>query len=186
MDKTLLDHVRGSDRTPGTFRTRQVHVGSDRGLVPAPPDRVADLIAELERYMNERLTTDCLVQAFLAHYQFETIHPFLDGNGRVGRLLLSLMVHIKCGLRSPWLYLSPYFERYKDEYIDRLFAVSTGGDFGGWVAFCLLPQGGRKAEEQGTAAGPRSRKGSRWARLRALVHCPDRALPRSQRHTSYL
>lgn len=137
LHKTLLDRVRGSDRTPGAFRTRQVHIGSDRRFVPAPPDQVVDLIAELERYMNEPLTADCLVQAFLAHYQFEAIHPFLDGNGRVGRLLLSLMVHVKCGLQSPWLYLSPYFERYKDEYIDRLFAVSARGDFGGWVAFCL-------------------------------------------------
>jgi Fic family protein len=137
LHKMLLDRVRGSDRTPGVFRTRQVHIGSDRRFVPAPPDRVADLIAELERYMNAPVTTDCLVQAFLTHYQFETIHPFVDGNGRVGRLLLSLMVYIKCGLQSPWLYLSPYFERYKDEYIDRLFAVSTRGDFSGWVAFCL-------------------------------------------------
>lgn len=137
LHKTLLDHVRGSDRTPGVFRMRQVHIGSDRRFVPAPPDHVADLIAELERYMNEPVTTDCLVQAFLTHYQFEAIHPFVDGNGRVGRLLLSLMVYVKCGLQSPWLYLSPYFERYKDEYIDRLFAVSTRGDFTGWVAFCL-------------------------------------------------
>ena len=137
LHKTLLERVRGSDRTPGAFRTRQVHIGSDRRFVPAPPDQVAGLITELERYMNEPLTADCLVQAFLTHYQFETIHPFLDGNGRVGRLLLSLMVYCKCGLQSPWLYLSPYFERYKDEYINRLFAVSTRGDFGGWVAFCL-------------------------------------------------
>lgn len=137
LHKRLLERVRGSDRRPGAFRTRQVHIGSDRRFVPAPPDQVPDLIAELERYMNEPVTTDCLVQAFLTHYQFETIHPFLDGNGRVGRLLLSLMVHIKCGLQSPWLYLSPYFERYKDEYINRQFSVSTRGDFGGWVAFCL-------------------------------------------------
>lgn len=137
LHKTLLDRLRGSDRTPGAFRTRQVHIGSDRRFVPAPPDRVADLIAELEHYMNEPLTTDCLVQAFLAHYQFEAIHPFVDGNGRVGRLLLALMVQLKCGLQSPWLYLSPYFEHYRDEYINRLFAVSTRGDFGAWVAFCL-------------------------------------------------
>ena len=87
--------------------------------------------------MNEPVDTDCLVQSFLAHYQFETIHPFLDGNGRIGRLLLSLMVHKKCGLQSPWLYLSPYFDRHKDEYLDTLFSVSTQGDWGGWVALCL-------------------------------------------------
>jgi Fic family protein len=137
LHKTLLDGVRGADRTPGDFRRRQVHIGSDRRFVPPPPDRVEDLIADLERYMNEPVDTDCLVQSFLAHYQFETIHPFLDGNGRIGRLLLSLMVHKKCGLQSPWLYLSPYFDRHKDEYLDTLFSVSTQGDWGGWVALCL-------------------------------------------------
>ena len=137
LHKTLLDGVRGADRTPGDFRRRQVHIGSDRRFVPPPPDRVEDLIADLERYMNEPVDTDCLVQSFLAHYQFETIHPFLDGNGRIGRLLLWLMVHKKCGLQSPWLYLSPYFDSHKDEYLDTLFSVSTQGDWGGWVALCL-------------------------------------------------
>jgi Fic family protein len=137
LHRTLLERVRGSDRTPGVFRTRQVHIGSDRRFVPPPPGRIAELIGDLERYMNEPVTADCLVQSFLTHYQFEAIHPFLDGNGRVGRLLLSLMVHTKCDLQSPWLYLSPYFERHKDEYINRLFAVSTRGDWAGWVAFCL-------------------------------------------------
>jgi Fic family protein len=137
LHATLLSSVRGTDRTPGDFRTRQVHIGSDRRFVPAPADRVDALIADLERYMNEQVRADCLVQSFLAHYQFETIHPFLDGNGRVGRLLLSLMVYKKCNLQSPWLYLSPYFERHKDEYINRLFAVSTHGDWAGWVTLCL-------------------------------------------------
>ncbi len=137
LHATLLAGVRGTDRTPGAYRKRQVHIGSERRFVPPPPDQVENLITDLEIYMNDELTTDCLVQAFLAHYQFETIHPFLDGNGRVGRLLLSLMVFKKCGLQSPWLYLSPYFEKHKDEYIDRLFAVSTQGDWNGWVRLCL-------------------------------------------------
>jgi Fic family protein len=133
----LLNGVRGTDRTPGEYRIRQVHIGSDRRFVPPPPEQIQSQIADLERYMNESQETDCLIQSFLAHYQFETIHPFLDGNGRVGRLLLALMIYTKCGMQSPWLYLSPYFERYKDEYIDRLFAVSTKGDWAGWVEFCL-------------------------------------------------
>jgi Fic family protein len=137
LHAALLDGVRGADRTPGEFRTRQVHIGSDRRFVPAPPNAVPDLVKDLEHYINEPDDTDALIRAFLAHYQFETIHPFLDGNGRVGRLLLSLMVFTSCGLQSPWLYLSPYFEKYKDEYIDRLFAVSATGDWAGWVAFCL-------------------------------------------------
>lgn len=138
LHETLLDGVRGTDRTPGVFRKRQVHIGSERRFVPPPPDKVESLIADLERYMNDdALETDCLVQSFLAHYQFETIHPFIDGNGRVGRLLLSLMVFKKCSLQIPWLYLSPYFDKHKDEYIDRLFAVSTQGDWSGWVRLCL-------------------------------------------------
>ena len=134
---TLLDGVRGTDRTPGYFRTRQVHIGSDRRFVPPPPDRVEDLIFDLEAYMNESLETDCLIQSFIAHYQFETIHPFLDGNGRVGRLLLSLMIYKRCGLQSPWLYLSPFFEKHKDEYIDGLFNISTRGDWTTWIKLCL-------------------------------------------------
>jgi Fic family protein len=137
LHQTLLDGVRGTDRTPGVFRKRQVHIGSDRRFVPPPPDRVENLIADLERYMNDPDPTDCLIQAFLAHYQFETIHPFLDGNGRVGRLILSLMVYSKCGLQAPWLYLSSYFDRHKDEYIRCLYDVSTRGDWTSWVTLCL-------------------------------------------------
>ncbi len=143
LHATLLDGVRGANRTPGEFRTRQVHIGSDRRFVPAPPTEIPSLIRDLEHYMNEPDSTDPLIRACLAHYQFEAIHPFLDGNGRVGRLLLSLMIFVTCKLQAPWVYLSPYFERYKDEYIDRLFAVSARGDWAGWVAFCL-----RAAAEQ--------------------------------------
>jgi Fic family protein len=137
LHATLLNGVRGTDRTPGVFRKRQVHIGSTRRFVPPPADLVEDLIAALERYINETDETDPLIRAFLAHYQFETIHPFLDGNGRVGRLLLSLTIFSRCNLQAPWLYLSPYFERYKDEYINCLFTVSTKGDWGGWISLCL-------------------------------------------------
>lgn len=137
LHATLLAGVRGADRTPGIFRKRQVHIGSTRRFIPPPADRIEDLIADLERYINEPDTTDPLIQSFMAHYQFETIHPFLDGNGRVGRLLLSLIAYRGCALQSPWLYLSPYFDTHKDEYIDRLFAVSTQGDWSSWIALCL-------------------------------------------------
>jgi Fic family protein len=137
LHRTLLDGVRGTDPTPGMFRQRQVFIGSTRRFIPTPHENVERLIAELERYMNEPDGADPLVRAYLVHYQFETIHPFRDGNGRVGRLLLSLMAFRECQLQSPWLYLSPYFERHKDEYIDRLFAVSTHGDWRGWIELCL-------------------------------------------------
>jgi len=80
---------------------------------------------------------DPLVRSYLIHYQFEAIHPFKDGNGRVGRLLLALMTWRACELRLPWLYMSAYFERYRDEYIDLLFGVSARGDWESWIEFCL-------------------------------------------------
>lgn len=137
LHATLLDRVRGTDRTPGAFRTHQVHIGSDKRFIPPPPNRIDELITDLENYMNESVAVDCLVQSFIAHYQFETIHPFLDGNGRVGRVLLSLMIFKRCGLQSPWLYLSPFFDKHKDEYIDCLFNVSTQGNWAAWVKLCL-------------------------------------------------
>lgn len=73
----------------------------------------------------------------MVHYQFEAIHPFLDGNGRVGRLLLSLMIYEQCKLSKPWLYLSAFFDKYKDEYINFLFEVSAKGNWKDWIAFCL-------------------------------------------------
>ena len=135
LHATLLNGVRGTDRTPGVFRTNQVHIGSDKRFVPPPPNKIDELITDLESYMNEAVVADNLIQSFIAHYQFETIHPFLDGNGRVGRLLLSLMIFKKCDIQSPWLYLSPFFDKYKDEYIGCLFNVSTQGDWSAWVAF---------------------------------------------------
>jgi len=137
LHETLLTGVRGKDRTPGVFRKRQVHVGSDRRFVPPPPEDVENLMGDLEGYINLDTQTDPLIKAFLAHYQFETIHPFLDGNGRVGRLILTLMIFNGCALKQPWLYLSAYFDRYKDEYIDALFRVSTEGNWLNWIKLCL-------------------------------------------------
>lgn len=73
----------------------------------------------------------------MVHYQFEAIHPFFDGNGRVGRLLLSLMIYEQCNLSKPWLYLSAFFDKYKNEYIDLLFEISAKGNWKDWIAFCL-------------------------------------------------
>ena len=91
----------------------------------------------LELFINTTNKIDPLIFAFLVHYQFETIHPFADGNGRVGRLLLSLMIYERCELRMPWLYLSEFFDRYKDEYVSNLFNVSANGDWKTYLEFCL-------------------------------------------------
>jgi Fic family protein len=137
LHKELLTGVRGYQRDPGNFRRTQVHIGSDRRFIPPPPSEALNCLYELEKYIHQDTDIDPLIYCFMVHYQFETIHPFLDGNGRVGRLLLSLMIYKWCKLISPWLYLSAFFDRYKDEYIDGLFNVSSKGDWDKWIAFCL-------------------------------------------------
>jgi Fic family protein len=94
-------------------------------------------MADLEQYINGESELDPLARCCIVHYQFEAIHPFADGNGRVGRALMALMIYRVFGHSMPWLYLSAFFEKHRDEYIDRLFAVSAKGDWTGWVEFCL-------------------------------------------------
>lgn len=138
LHQQLLFGVRGSDSHPGSFRDQQVQIGRPPRFVPPPPYLLNDRLENFEAYAqaDERLF-DPLVDAFVMHYQFEAIHPFEDGNGRVGRLLLSLMITKWCDLSSQWLYMSEYFDRNKDEYMDRLLRISTHNDWTGWVAFCL-------------------------------------------------
>jgi Fic family protein len=137
IHEELLAGVRGHDRDPGNFRRNQVHIGSNRRFVPVPPNELMTCLDSLEKAIHKNSQIDPLIFCFMVHYQFETIHPFLEGNGRVGRLLLSLMIYKNCQLSRPWLYLSAFFDRYKDEYIDYLFQVSSRGNWKDWVAFCL-------------------------------------------------
>ena len=138
MHRVLMHGVRGRDKRPGEFRTTQVHIGSDRRYVPPPPERLDESLDDFERNLDARTHQyDPVVMAYIIHYQFEAIHPFRDGNGRVGRVLLSLAVCEWKNLSLPWLYMSPYFERYKEEYIGNLFRVSTHGDWERWIEFCL-------------------------------------------------
>jgi len=137
LHEVLMTGVRGSDRSPGQFRRLQNQIGRPARFVPPPANLVEGLLADLEQYLHAEMSTDPLIRAFIAHYQFETIHPFMDGNGRVGRLLLAVSIEEWCQLTAPWLYMSDYFDRNKDEYIDAMFAVSTDGDWDRWVGFCL-------------------------------------------------
>lgn len=138
MHQILLEGVRGSGKEPGRFRRVQVHIGSDKRYVPPPVYEVEPCLSQLEtQIQTPPETIQSLLFCFMAHYQFEAIHPFTDGNGRVGRLLLSLMIYRLCGLSKPWLYLSAFFDQYKDEYIRLLFQVSTQGDWLAWLSFCL-------------------------------------------------
>jgi Fic family protein len=139
LHRILLEGVRGATTRLGEFREQQVHIGSNRRYVPPPPGQQTDsCMFALENYLNTPNDEfDPLVRCFLAHYQLEAIHPFSDGNGRIGRVVLSLMIYKWCNLTMPWLYLSPYFERYKDEYINNLFKVSSEGAWSNWIEFCL-------------------------------------------------
>lgn len=137
LHETLMLGVRGSDQRPGEFRTIQNQIGSPARFVPPPPEHLAACLDRFEKYMHEETPFDPLVKAFLVHYQFETIHPFRDGNGRVGRLLLALTIAEWCQLSNQWLYMSAFFERRKKEYMDLLLSVSTQGAWEYWIRFCL-------------------------------------------------
>ncbi|MGE4168237.1 MAG: Fic family protein [Candidatus Babeliales bacterium] len=130
----LLSEGEGDRAMPGAFRKQSVRVGN---LIPAPAQRIPDLMTDLERYINEPSQETPLIKAGLVHVQFETIHPFLDGNGRIGRLLIVLMLIEHNLLLSPILYPSLYFKRHSLEYYQKLDRVRTHGDFEGWILYYL-------------------------------------------------
>ncbi len=137
LHQILMEGVRGQHSRRGEWRDHQVAIGSDRRYVPPPKIEMEKCIDDLERYINAVDSYDPLVRAYIVHYQIEAIHPFGDGNGRIGRVILSLMIAHWCSLSRPWLYMSAFFERWKDEYVDNLFRVSTEGDWDKWIEFCL-------------------------------------------------
>jgi Fic family protein len=143
MHGILLQRGRGQNKSPGDFRKIQVYIGApgskieDARYIPPEPQNIIPAITNLVNYVNNDDERDHLVRAAVAHYQFEAIHPFLDGNGRVGRLLIMLQL-LKGGvLGHPNLYLSEYFEANRSDYYDTLNAVSTKGDYTGWIRFFL-------------------------------------------------
>ena len=137
----LLSRGRGAGKQPGEFRRSQNWIGGTRPgnarFVPAPPQEVESCMADLERYLHDPSAPGALVKAALAHVQFETIHPFLDGNGRVGRLLIALILQNEGVLRQPLLYLSLYFKQHRAEYYRQLDSVRTTGDWEAWLDFFL-------------------------------------------------
>ncbi len=140
--RLLMDGARGAGKQPGELRRSQNWIGGTRPgnavFVPPPPDRVAGLLADLERYLHQaRPTAPPLVRIALVHAQFETIHPFLDGNGRIGRLLIAALMELWGVLPEPLMYLSGYLKQHQAEYYRRLSAVRLEGDWEGWVAFFL-------------------------------------------------
>jgi len=143
LHERLLRGVRGQERTPGEFRTSQNWIGRQGGgiedatFVPPPPDSMVEALDDWERYLHEEPQQPALVRCALIHYQFETIHPFLDGNGRIGRLLIPFYLVERDILREPLLYVSPYFETRRDDYYGKLQDVRQRGTFDEWVRFFL-------------------------------------------------
>jgi Fic family protein len=139
----LMEGVRGQEKNPGEFRTSQNWIGGQGSTlknaryIPPNPADMQEAMSDLEKYMNSESDLDPLIQAALIHYQFETIHPFLDGNGRVGRLLITLFLMEKGVLSTPSLYISYYLKMNRIEYYDRMSQVRKTGDYEQWIHFFL-------------------------------------------------
>jgi len=143
LHEKLIQGVRGGNLTPGEFRRTQNWIGPAGSTimtatyVPPPVDEMNQALSDLEKFIHTETDVPALARAAMIHYQFEAIHPFLDGNGRVGRLLMALLLAEWNILSQPLLNLSAYFERYRQEYYDHLLAVSQRGDWEAWLRFFL-------------------------------------------------
>ncbi len=143
LHSIILRGVRGKHKTPGEFRKTQNWIGppgstlNQASFVPPPPQAAQKAMGDLEKYLHKKSTLPTLIDCALIHYQFETIHPFLDGNGRLGRLLITFYLCWKGLLEKPLLYLSFYFKKHRQEYYDRLSMVRESGDYEQWLEFFL-------------------------------------------------
>jgi Fic family protein len=143
MHERLMHGVRGDSMTPGEFRRSQNWIGApgctlaDAAFVPPPVAEMTQALSDFEKYLHEPPVLPPLVRLALIHYQFEAIHPFVDGNGRIGRLLITLLLCVEGLLPQPLLYLSAFFERHRQEYYRLLMAVSQSGSWRPWIAYFL-------------------------------------------------
>src|ERR1700733_4980074 len=158
IHEVLLSKGRGSTKEPGEFRRSQNWIGGTRPgnatVVPPPPDRVIACMGELEKFIHaERVNLPPLIKAGLVHVQFESIHPFLDGNGRLGRLLITFLLCAAGALREPMLYLSLFFKTNRQTYYDLLMRVRETGDWEAWIEFFLT--GVKETSEQAVSAARR-------------------------------
>lgn len=154
LHQSLLENSRGAEHHPGEYRRTQVVIGDSRDplsarFVPAPPEQIAPLMDDLEAGMKGTFDLPALIASAICHYQFETIHPFEDGNGRMGRIMIPLFLQFHGTIDRPILYLSDYFRDHEDEYRDRLRQVSTVAAWDEWIAFfmrAVATQAGRATE----------------------------------------
>ncbi|MCK4395848.1 Fic family protein [candidate division WOR-3 bacterium] len=143
IHKILIEGTRGTHKTPGEFRKTQNWIGhpgaslNEATFVPPPPDVVPDLTGDLEKFIRSKGDIPPLIKIALIHSQFETIHPFLDGNGRIGRLLITFYLYWRGILTHPLLYLSFYFKKHRNEYYDWLMKVRISGEWEGWLKFFM-------------------------------------------------
>lgn len=143
IHEILMKGVRGGNKQPGDFRKSQNWIGpagctlKDATFIPPPPHEAEIAMGELEKYLHSENKLPMLIDCALVHYQFETIHPFLDGNGRLGRLLITFYLYWKGMLHKPLLYLSLFFKKNRQEYYDRLNMVRVRGDYEQWLVFFL-------------------------------------------------
>ena len=157
LHATLLKSGRGHNKAPGEFRKIQVYIGkpganiAEASYIPPSANDIIPLFSNLEKYLNSNEEKDKLIQIAVAHYQFEAIHPFLDGNGLVGRLIISLFLYEKKLLSHQFLYLSEFFEEHRQDYYELLRGVSEKQDWKNWIKFFLnaITTQAQKAEEIG-------------------------------------
>jgi Fic family protein len=187
MHEILLRSGRGAAKQPGAFRRSQNWIGGTRpgnaAFVPPPPERVEELMAALERFLHGKpADAPPLLKAGLAHVQFETIHPFLDGNGRVGRLLIALVLVNEGVLREPLLYLSLYFKQHRQAYYEQLSQVRERGAWDQWLRF--FAEGVRETAEGAVATA--RRLSDLFARDLARVHAAGRGAGSAAKvHTAF-
>ena len=143
IHKILMKGVRGEHATPGEIRRSQNWIGppgctlNEATYVPPPIEEMKEILSAWEKYIHSSPDEPPLIQCAMTHYQFEVIHPFLDGNGRIGRLIITFFLYEKGYLTQPLLYLSAFFDKYREEYYNSLLAVSQRGDWRGWIDFFL-------------------------------------------------
>ena len=173
VHKTLMTSGRGISKGPGEFRKNQVWIGGHRAdeatFVPTPSNHLGDCWAELEKFINDiPEATDPLIKAALVHVQFETIHPFMDGNGRLGRLLIPLILVEANVLHEPLLYLSVFFKKHRQIYYDKLQEVRLSGDWESWLLFFVDAVTASASQAVSTAQALNQLRASDKQRVQAL------------------